>query len=348
MIDINGYLERDREALVKKLRKLEKSLVTARDENNALRQISRTETRQGVALNKMMEIFEKEVKAIKPKEYRYAKLTPTGSMPTNGNFVGMSDWHIGEKVSPNEVSGSNEFNYDVAEERIKRYAKKVINSNITKSENLVIADLGDNIRGIIHGGMVDTEGGLMMSIVRAVELQSLFVNEMLNNYNKIDYYFVVGNHSRLDDQITSKGKWQDYSWLITQMLMKLYKNEPRIKFHVSESGYHLVKVNTAKIGLFHGDTLRSYNPTSESSILKVQGIFVDLFGDSCKHFFSGHKHIATTIQNRYMGLNIISGTLVGNNEYGVQNGFGTINVSQCMFHVDSTGGIEEITHFNLR
>jgi hypothetical protein len=345
--DIHGYAEAERDALVKKMQKLEKSLINTRDENNALRAITRKNARKHVFVEDLLKIFEANVKTIKHKDYAYKRLEPKSTLKW-GNVVAMSDWHIGEEVSSKEVNHTNEFNYDIAEKRIKKYVKKIVNSNITKTENLIIGDLGDNIRGIIHNGVTDTEGGLMMSLLRAVELQSLFINEMLSNYNEIDYYSVVGNHSRLDDHILAKGKYQDYSWLITQMLVKLYRNEPRITFNVSETGYHLVKVNGANLGMFHGDTVRSYNPVSESSVLKIHGIFVDLYGVSVKHFLSGHKHIATTVQNRYMGLNIISGCLVGNNEYGVQSGFGTINVSQPMFHVDKEGGIEELSHFNLK
>lgn len=348
MIDIAGWMNSDRELLVKKLQKANKSLINARDENNTLRATTRKDVRQEVIIDKLLKVFEDNVKLIKPKAYKYALRDGKAMIQPNGNVVGMSDWHIGEEVSKDEVQGSNEYNYNIAEKRIKKYAKKIINSNITKTENLIIADLGDNIRGIIHGGLTDTEGGLMLSIVKAVEMQSMFIDEMLENYNHIDYRFVVGNHSRLDDQILSKDKYRDYSWLITQMLMKLYKKETRIKFHIGKSGYHLVKVNGTELAMFHGDTIRSYNPSAESSILKVQGIITDLFGKPARHFLSGHKHIAMTVQNRYMGLNMISGCLVGNNEYGVQNGFGTINVSQLMFNIAPDGGIEELTHFNLK
>lgn len=344
--NIRGF---NQASLIAKLQKLEQSLILARDENNALRAMARKSIRTDSISIEMLKCFEDNVKMLKPKVYTYKNtdLNAPKMMPW-GNIVGISDWHTGEEVSANEMQGSNSYNYEITERRCKKYIRKIIKSTITKTENLVIADLGDNIRGIIHAGITDTEGGLMMSIVKAVEMQSMFIDEMLNNYNKIDYKFVVGNHSRLDDQILSKNKYQDYSWLITQMLMKLYANEPRIKFDISESGYHYLSVNGAGVLMFHGDTVRNYNPTIESTILKVQGICNDLFGKTAKHFLSGHKHVATTVQNRYMGVNVISGTLVGTNEYGLQNGFGNINVSQFMLNVDKEGNVEELSHFNLK
>ena len=348
MIDIKQYMNSDRDALVKKMQKLENSLINTRDENNALRAMSRKEARSSIVAEELINIFEKNVSKFKPKPY----IKPLGYFEVPpikwGNVVGMSDWHIGEDVSEEQLEGSNEANYKTFDKRIKKYIKKIQNTNITRTQNLILADLGDNIRGIIHGGITDTEGGLMYSLVKAVEFQAMFIDAMLELYEEIDYRMVVGNHSRLDDQILSKNKYQDYSWLITQMLIKLYVDEPRIKFDCSKSGYHVVKLNGVNLGLFHGDTIRNYKPENTPSMTHVHGIFTDLFGKHVKHYFSGHTHIAKNIQNRYMGVSAVSGTLVGNNEYGTQSGFGTINVSQCMFNIDKDGEIEELTHFNLK
>ena len=346
MLDFIGISLAQNEVLTKKLSKLSRSLQLARDENNALRAMDRKEFREDYVVDKVLDIFSKNVKRFKPTVYTPTYTEPNAFVNKWGNIVGISDWHIGEDVSSDEVNGSNEFNYKVAHKRITKYIQSI--SIKQTSENLVIADLGDNIRGIIHGGLEDTEGGLMESIVKAVDLQVMFINAMLSLYNKIDYRFVVGNHSRLDDHIKSKNKYKDYSWLITQMLVRLYADETRITFNISKSGFHLIKVNTARILLFHGDTLRSYNPNQNGSRLNAQDNCVGLFKKSARHFFSGHKHIAMNIQNQWEGVNIISGTLVGNNEYGVQNGFSTISSSQCMFNVQQDGNIEEIYHFNLK
>lgn len=345
MLDVLGLTKEQNDALVKKLDKLANSLQLARDENNALRAMDRKRFREDYVVDKVLEVFTKSVKKFTPRPYVPKPEHPEVNCQW-GNIVGISDWHIGEDVDSDEVNGSNEFNYKVAHKRISKYIDCI--SKKVSSDNLIIADLGDNIRGIIHGGIEDTEGGLMESIVKAVDLQVMFIDAMLSMYNKIDYKFVVGNHSRLDDAIKSKGKYKDYSWLITQMLVRLYSDEPRITFNISKSGYHLVKVNSANIFLFHGDTLRGYNPNQNGSRLSTQDICVGLFKKSARHFFSGHKHIAMNIQNQWEGVNIVSGTLVGNNEYGVQNGFSTISSSQCMFNVQQDGNIEEIYHFNLK
>lgn len=344
MLNILGVHKHRNEALTKKLEKTLRSLQSARDENNALRSMDRKGFREDLAIDKVLKVFTKTISKFKPTQF--IPINKDTTVSDWGDVVGISDWHIGEDVSSDEVNGANEFNYKVATKRITKYIQSV--SEKQQSSNVIIADLGDNIRGIIHGGVEDTEGGLMESIVKAVDLQVMFINSMLSLYEKIDYRFVVGNHSRLDDDIKSKGKYKDYSWLITQMLMRLYVDESRITFHISKSGYHLIKVNTANILLFHGDTMRGYNPNQTGSRLTIQDICVSLFRKSARHFFSGHKHIAMNVHNQWEGVNIISGTLVGANEYGVQNGFSSISSSQCMFNVKKDGIIEDIYHFNLK
>lgn len=348
IFDFVGYLKEERSVFLKKMEKLTRSIQNVRDENITLRATTRKDVRAERAEKHLLGVFEKSVKRIKPKAYRYATAQKEAKPLSKGNVVTISDWHIGEDVDKAQVEGTNNYNYEEAEKRLKRYIRKIINCNITKSEDLVIADLGDNIRGIIHEGVYDTEDGLMTSIVKAVEATCMFITEMLEHYNNIDYYFVVGNHSRLEDSIKSKNKYKDYSWLIIKMVEKMFADETRLKIHISKSGYHCVKLNGVNLMLFHGDTVRSYNPLSEMSQHKMQGICNDLFGKSSRHFLSGHTHRAVTVQNRYGGLNIVSGTLVGNNEYGVQNGFGTIQASQPMFNVDKNGDIEELIHFKLK
>lgn len=348
MFDFAGYLNVERDVFITKLNKLTKSLQNVRDENTTLRATTRKGTREERAEARLLKTFERSVKKIKPKQYGYVKLQKDNKQAIKGNVVTISDWHIGEDVDAEQVGNTNVYNYEESDRRLKKYIRKIINCNITKTEDLVIADLGDNIRGIIHEGVYDTEDGLMTSIVKAVEMTCMFITEMLEHYNNIDYYFVVGNHSRLEDSIKSKNKYKDYSWLIIKMVEKMFSNEKRLKIHISKSGYHCVKINGANLFMFHGDTVRGYNPLSEVAQNKMQGICNDLFGKASKHFLSGHTHKAVTVQNRYGGLNIVSGTLVGNNEYGVQNGFGTIQASQPMFNVNRFGDIEEIIHFKLK
>lgn len=51
--------------------------------------------------------------------------------------------------------------------------------------------------------------------------------------------------------------------------------------------------------------------------------------------------------NEYGGYNISNGTLVGNGEYGVSNGFASIRPSQTILYFDEGGNIEQTSFIDL-
>lgn len=329
----------------KKILKLTKSLQTARDELRVLRGAHRELNREEAFQERLLRRMNAKINMLKPTSLKVNWDEHVAS--EWGNVIGISDWHIGEVVDSKQTNYKNTFNYTKAEKRIEDYISKSINMR-TKSRKLVLADLGDNIRGIIHNGLEDSEDGIMESLIRCTDMIANVIMKLLEHYEYIDYRFVVGNHSRLEEHIKAKNKYKDYSWLVVQMLIRMFKNEERIGFNISETGYHLVKINKAYVFMFHGDTVRWYNPSSDTSRSKLQDLCYNLFGKQAIHFFSGHKHTALTNANQYGGFNIVSGTLVGNNEYGVQSGFSMIHPSQCSFNVELDGSIRDIHHYILK
>jgi len=326
MINLS-ILSQQNEVLADKLTTALKQLQRQRDENLALRAVTRKSTRDTYLEDKLLDVFEESIKKVKPSIH--SPETYKDVQSEWGNILGISDWHIGELVNSEQTEGIGEFNYEVADKRIKKYIKKVKSSNVPKSKNLIIVDLGDNIRGIIHGGIQDTEESLMVSLVKCFDMTASFIKSLLQLYDKIDYNFVVGNHSRLEEQIKVKDKYQDYSWLVIQMITRMFENEPRIKFNISKSGHCFFKVNRVGVMAFHGDTFRNYSPISGQSRAVLQDHCNHMFKDSAKFFISGHTHNPVTVANQYGGFNIVSGCLVGSNEYGVQNGMLPIFPYQC-------------------
>lgn len=344
MINIS-FLTKQNDILASKLATALRQLQLQRDENTALRAVTRKGSREVGLEDKLLEVFEESIKKAKPVSYDPEKYRLVKH--EWGNIVGMSDWHIGETVDTEQTEGLGEFNYVTAEKRVMKYVKKIKSSNINKSKNLIITDLGDNIRGIIHGGIQDTEESLMVSLVKCFDITVSFIRSMLSLYEKIDYYFVVGNHSRLEDMIKSKDKYQDYSWLVIQMVVRMFANESRIKFNVSKSGYQFFKVNGAGVMVFHGDTIRNYNPSSSTSRAILQDHCRHMFKEDAKYFISGHTHNPITVANQYGGFNVISGCLVGSNEYGVQGGMLPIHPYQLMMDIDYRGECSDVKHFKL-
>ena len=180
--------------IIERLQKTQKTVQKLRDENNILRRLQREHNRGTNLIDNLVKEVSKVLVKVEPMTYLPAQ---DKSASDYGDVVGISDWHIGESVDARQTNNVNVFNYKQADKRIKTFTNKIVDNQ--KSRNLVVADLGDNIRGIIHGGTIDTEQGLMESLVKCVDFIATFLKTMLNHYETIDYYFVVGNRSRLTE-----------------------------------------------------------------------------------------------------------------------------------------------------
>lgn len=119
----------------------------------------------------------------------------------NTGFLICSDWHAEETVKSSTVLGLNEFNLEIAEQRIKNFFSNAIYMMKKKPvDNLVIGLLGDFIGGYIHDELAQTNGlspmqgiqfvkGLIISGLKAI-------HDELPGLQKITVVGITGNHSR--------------------------------------------------------------------------------------------------------------------------------------------------------
>ena len=264
------------------------------------------------------------------------------ALPEYGLIMVLSDLHIGDVVLRNDVP-DNEFNYKIAQQRLDHFTQEVLN-NPRQSKVLVITSLFDFIKGIIHGGVYETEGSLVESISRVVEMYTRILITMGAVYDRVEVYSTGSNHERVHEHVTTTKKYLDFGRLIdmiTQQILKASK-VTNVSVTTTDTGYNLVKLNSANILLFHGDTLRTYKPTATTSRSKAQDVCNQMFGCSYRHCISGHTHEFVACTNQYNGLNIVSGSLVGNSSYGVQSGYAAIVPSQLIVFVERDGSIQTV------
>ena len=264
------------------------------------------------------------------------------ALPEYGLVMVLSDLHIGDVVLRNDVP-DNEFNYKIAQQRLDHFTQEVLN-NPRQSKVLVITSLFDFIKGIIHGGVYETEGSLVESISKVVEMYTRILITMGAVYDRVEVYSTGSNHERVHEHVATTKKYLDFGRLIdmiTQQILKASK-VTNVLVTTTDTGYNLVTLNGANILLFHGDTLRTYKPTATTSRSKVQDVCNQMFGCSYRHCISGHTHEFVACTNQYNGLNIVSGSLVGNSSYGVQSGYAAIVPSQLIVFVERDGSIQTV------
>jgi hypothetical protein len=158
-----------------------------------------------------------------------------------------SDFHIEERVYPEQVSNKNEYTMKIADERFLKLlhgclAWLKIAGRDTAIKTIVLALLGDFITGSIHDDLA--EGNQLAPAEAIHKAYSLIVSGikfLLENTAK-DVSFIIpchsGNHGRMTKEqriATEAGNSLEYFMYL--MLQDYFQTEKRIGFIV-QPGYH--------------------------------------------------------------------------------------------------------------
>ena len=181
-------LEKEVKGLIKKNRQLVRSVTNTRDENNQLRKMLREEDRNLEFEDKIIEALESQIHSLSLAQYNinYQALVP----PTQeyGNVLLMSDEHFGT-TAETEVTG-NAYNHEIAKKRMLYIVDKVLNSPI-RSEKLVIFELLDILKGIIHNSEYLSEEGVTGSMLKVVEVYTEVLDRLSPAYKHIDIFILL-------------------------------------------------------------------------------------------------------------------------------------------------------------
>jgi len=335
------------DVLQRKVTKLSKSLQHARDELLVLRKSVRESAREDKYFETLEETLNSALDGWDLELPTVIEVEGIERVSEDGLVATIGDMHFGEVVTENSVP-NNTYNYDIAEARLDRFCDSIMNYQL-QSDNLTIIDLKDTLRGIIHNGIIESETSFVESIRRAVQIQLKFFTTLSQVYTHIDVYSTGDNHSRIYEKPVMRNKEADYSRMIDELLMMLLDSAgvDNVTIHTTDSGYHLIDINSANILAFHGDTVRSFKVHSATARSHVQDLCGQVFGDSYKHSVNGHQHQAMLASNQYGGLSIQNGTMVGSNEYGLNSGMRSIDAIQTIFMVNTNGDIEDVKFVNL-
>lgn len=341
-------LEEDIDKLSEKNRKLYASLTLARDEANNLRKESRQEARQGDLYERIYEEFLKHLSSLDKVE-TIIKISTPCNLPRlqDGLVLILGDSHWGD-VSKQEECGNN-YNFEVASSRLDFMVDKTL-SNPYQSHNLVVVELLDILKGLLHNSEYLSEGGITGSMLKVVEMYSATYVKLAPHYNKIKVVVTNSNHDRTTQWTSSHMKYDNFGILLYKMVEMLIKAKgvSNVEFEYTMKEHHLITINNAKIFITHGDAIRTYKASSMAERAKTQAICLGMFKEPYKHMISGHLHQSVAVSNEYGGYNIVNGTMVGNSTYGVSNGFASIEPIQTILFLNLEGNIEQIAFVNLR
>lgn len=245
-----------------------------------------------------------------------------------------SDAHIEETVTRESVLGKNEYNIDIAKERIKNYFSNLTEClNEDKVSELIFASLGDTISGYIHDELAQCNG--LSPLEATFEAQSLIYSGLKYIYENssvshINFIGIVGNHSRTTKRIQhSNGYRMSYEWLMYKNIEKECKaNKLPIDFCIPNCEFALVTTPDNKKFLFaHGFQIKGGGSGTICGIYPALNRLSMKLGKTYNQdkIFIGHFHSCTSIPNA-----VVNGSIIGYNAFALTNGF--IYEEPCQYY----------------
>ena len=306
-------------ALINRIKQLENEIDSLRE-----KELSHDEVRKGIL----------GLKDMSPKAPEW--LNNSGSKDYHHGIPGLflSDLHVGEVVNPKEVFGVNEYNSNIAMERIRRVADSTINltHNIMKDpkyNGIVLKLGGDNVNGIIHEELqIGSDSMMMEQIMHVVDILHSVILKFIKIYGRVYVVGVPGNHGRTTRRPYAKFyAATNCDWIIYQILERTliaHIAQGNVQFNCPPARDVTYKVAGRRFRLTHGDQFRGgdgmigfLGPVTRGT-KKKQSMALSLPTND-EHFETlemGHFHSLHMTQNL-----IVNGSIKGYDEYAMANNF---------------------------
>lgn len=255
----------------------------------------------------------------------------------------LSDWHVEEPVSLEEMHGLNEFNLEIAEARTEKFFQNSlklahIQASACDVKRMWCGMLGDIITNHLHD---DNKINNLLQPVEAINfalgLISSGIDYWLENSDfDFDFDCVCGNHGRTTKfMATSKPGATSLETFLYGALAARYASNPRVSFRVAAGAMAYREYFNFRMRLIHGYEIGYQGgvggvtvPIRKKIAKWDQGIRADL---TCM----GHFH-----QLLNGGDHIVNGSLIGYNTYARMIGASPEPARQAFFLIHSRNGGE--------
>lgn len=267
-------------------------------------------------------------------------------MPSSGKseataVVLCSDWHIEERVVSGTVSGLNEYNLEIAQQRAEKFWRTTARMiHIYKRDipikNIVVWLGGDFLSGNIHEELLETcELPPVEAAILAQDWLASGITYLLEHTDcNLEIPCSVGNHSRITAQTrVSTEQGNSLELFVYHALANHFRGNKRVHFILPE-GYHTyVKVYDKTLRFHHGHGTKYQGG--------VGGIFIPAFksisqwnkGRVADLDCFGHWHSA-----KDGGNFVLNGSLIGYNAYALSIKADFEKPRQLFFLMDSQRG----------
>jgi len=223
----------------------------------------------------------------------------------------------------------NAYNRDIAKLRLYETARRFV--NVTRDywtglnyDGAVVALGGDMFSGDIHEELTATnEDTVLGSLDYWLDHLATVLAMLADEYGQLHVPVVVGNHGRRTRKPRSKMRARDnFDWFLGRALARIFADDPRVTFDVSEAADCLVPSYRHTVMLTHGDQARGgggiggiWPPIMRLDARKRQRQAA--FAMPYDLLIMGHWH-----QLVFGPSFVVNGSLKGYDEYAMTENFG--------------------------
>lgn len=307
-----------------------------RENQNVLREINkgkRTLIDFALVLEELVKAFNKhDFKKLSFKSNSKHKLEEDYETE-NELVMCLSDIHVGAIVD----NDKNQYNYNVAVERIGKYLSKAIETaELNRVDKIHLVGLGDMIEHATmrYGQAYDAEFNFSEQIVKSSDLIIKTILFLLEQGYKVSYAGIAGNHDRITDK--DKNLDNDHAVkVINKIVESFFLNVKANNFeYVQAEDYkHSLIVNGLSILCLHGDL----DSRKDNGIIRKHEI---LNGEEYDLLLIGHFHsveIREISDDKFMA---IAGSIKGQDNYSKNKIRKSSSASQLMVLVDKDGNYD--------
>jgi len=337
---------------------VDKKLFSLMEENKELKKDKDNLIKNSINTDNLLDLYKENL--VSKKTYPISNIKLNDSKNKCAILV-ISDLHLGEVITAEDVNGVNEFNKDICIKRLNEIFYKF--ELICKKNNVFKCHIffnGDLVNGGIHEENTrNSDLNEVESIFYLQEYIIMKLSELSKTFNKINCDFMVGNHGRvLQKKPYFKEKVSMNYEYILGMQIKLYfdllnKQEKNSKIFITvpKSAFIVRNVNTNRFLVSHGDIfaggggggfggLPFYSLLMNSA--KFYGILHQLGASEEVHFDNiilSHFHTVFKLPIFNGGYCYGNGCVNGTNEFSMMKMRSLAKQEQTMFILNDDGMI---------
>jgi transposase-like protein len=290
----------------------------------SLRELQRKEDTAADIRRTIYQIAERD-----PQPPKWLTQHKKGSGTPGAPMTNWSDWHYGEVVRKGEVGGLNEYNSEIAAERIQKLADRTIRlvkgfafkeaGKAVEFPGIVVGLGGDMISGFIHEELeITNDRTPNQCIDELTDLIAAALKQLANEFGTVFVPCVVGNHGRTHHKPRMKGRvFESFEWNLYCNLKRFFKDDSRIQFEISEGadirfncmGHWFLWTHGDALGAMGGDGMIGSIGPIQRGIIKTKRAYAGI-GQPVDTVVLGHYH-----QELWLPGGIVNNSLKGDDEY---------------------------------